>query len=1067
MTTIISSKSAKITAGLVGLVAGIAMFAITAQAATFTTNLKQGSTGADVKNLQLVLNMSADTQVATTGAGSPGNETSYFGPATKAAVIKFQNKHASEILAPVGLTAGTGYVGPSTRAMLNGTSGSTVGSTTTVPGCTSTVGFSPTTGQSCATGAVTTTTTTSSGPISASLANDNPAASAVVAGQATADLLHVAFTGNGTITNVKLLRTGISSNTALSNVYLFNGNSRVSDSASVNNTDGSILFNGLNIAVNGSLTLSVKADILSSVGGQIVGVTLTGFTTTGNAMTTTNIAGNYMSVATQPTMTAVTAAANSVGATATVNAGTTGFTFWSSAVTITNRTGILKGANFKYIGSAPADALQNVRLYVNGSAVGPTGVLNTVSNLLSFDFGSSPVTLNTGVSTIEVRADVVKGSNRTITISLPNAADLIVMDSQLGVNIAVTNNSSTGTTVTVNAGSVTTSVDSSFNATTVAGGTTSATLGQYKMKAYGEDVKVDSLKVTFATSSSVYTLDNIAVFANGSQVGSSANFLGTAALSFSLGSSLILPANQEVTITIKGDVINSSGTAYSAGTIAAVLSSVEWNGTGQSSSETITVVGTTGITGNTLTVGSGAGTFTRTSGFVTATTSPNTSGVKIGSFTLQAGSSEGIKVNSIGVKPAIAGFNGGTDIAITNYTTLTVKNGTTVLGNPIGNPTTATSTFSFSDISLPVNGSVTFDVYADIGSSASSTANPTITADMSVSYRGNVSNTTTVSSAAGVAVASASATLSAPTLVASSPVAQFVVGGSTMGIATFKLKTAAAGTSANVNELRFTTMGTDAITSITVGGVTKNVTGSGAGATTTVSGLNINVPFTGVDVPVTVKFSQFLDAGTPASTSGLTSGIASVKITLGHIQGTSGTGAAITSVATVDSNTMKLYASKPTVSGPSTASGSLTTGIQKIGEFTIGADVNGKIALATTSVKISTSTTGTMTVSNVMLSDDGGATAITNSNTQAVAVSGTAFDLGFTTAYEISAGASKTFSIYANVTGAYSASNTSIATQLNSTLASTTWNDVVSGSTGLTAAGIQNFGVSAYTLKNY
>src|SRR5437868_3282878 len=46
---------------------------------TFNTNLTVGSKGADVMALQKILNMSADTQVASSGAGSPGNESSYFG----------------------------------------------------------------------------------------------------------------------------------------------------------------------------------------------------------------------------------------------------------------------------------------------------------------------------------------------------------------------------------------------------------------------------------------------------------------------------------------------------------------------------------------------------------------------------------------------------------------------------------------------------------------------------------------------------------------------------------------------------------------------------------------------------------------------------------------------------------------------------------------------------------------------------------------------------------------------------------------------------------------------------
>lgn len=74
---------------------------------TFTRDLEFGAVGEDVRILQKFLNTHGFI-VASSGAGSPGNETTYFGSATKAALIKFQAAHS------VSPTAG--YFGPKTRA---------------------------------------------------------------------------------------------------------------------------------------------------------------------------------------------------------------------------------------------------------------------------------------------------------------------------------------------------------------------------------------------------------------------------------------------------------------------------------------------------------------------------------------------------------------------------------------------------------------------------------------------------------------------------------------------------------------------------------------------------------------------------------------------------------------------------------------------------------------------------------------------------------------------------------------------------------------------------------------
>lgn len=73
----------------------------------FSRDLELGMEGADVKALQAFLNEQG-FRVAATGAGSPGNESTYFGVRTKAALAAFQSAHA--------ITPALGYFGPLTRA---------------------------------------------------------------------------------------------------------------------------------------------------------------------------------------------------------------------------------------------------------------------------------------------------------------------------------------------------------------------------------------------------------------------------------------------------------------------------------------------------------------------------------------------------------------------------------------------------------------------------------------------------------------------------------------------------------------------------------------------------------------------------------------------------------------------------------------------------------------------------------------------------------------------------------------------------------------------------------------
>ncbi len=79
----------------------------------FVTDLYYGQRSIDVRYLQIFLKSQGPDIYPE------GLVTGYFGPLTRRAIIRFQEKYRDEILAPWGLTYGTGFVGRTTRAKIN------------------------------------------------------------------------------------------------------------------------------------------------------------------------------------------------------------------------------------------------------------------------------------------------------------------------------------------------------------------------------------------------------------------------------------------------------------------------------------------------------------------------------------------------------------------------------------------------------------------------------------------------------------------------------------------------------------------------------------------------------------------------------------------------------------------------------------------------------------------------------------------------------------------------------------------------------------------------------------
>ena len=464
---------------------------------TFTKNHQQGDTGGEVMWIQQFLNKNGYA-VSATGAGSPGNESTYFGAKTKAAIAKWQ--------AAAGISPAAGYWGPISRAKAN---------TMCVPGTPGVPG-----------------TPVSGNGLKVMLAAGSPVNVALVQGQAIGELARFTLqnptASEVSITSLGFNRIGVSNDEALVNVYLYEGATRLTDSASVSNT--AFNFNDssgvIKIPAGGSKTISVRSDILSGISGQQIGVSLVSVGTSATLDTSVKlpIVGGIQ------TISAATLATVDFNSSTSPSASSVDpqndYVVWQNTASIGNRAVNLETFTLEALGSNDADDVRNFRLYVDGVQIGSAVNQANADDMVVFDLSASPKRLETGGRVIKVVADIVGGSGETMQYSLRRASDIRAVDTELNQPVLATYNSLTAfsarsaTSATIASGTVSVTKAASSPNSNVSLNASNVKWATFEMRSSGENVKVTALGVDVAVSSSADGLDNGKVFLNGVQVGS-------------------------------------------------------------------------------------------------------------------------------------------------------------------------------------------------------------------------------------------------------------------------------------------------------------------------------------------------------------------------------------------------------------------------------------------------------------------------------------------------------------------------------------------------------------------
>lgn len=618
------------------------------------------------------------------------------------------------------------------------------------------------------------------GSVTLSLASDTPAAATAPRSAGDVIFTKVLFSGTGSVTSVKVTLSGLSANTDLSAIKLYDGTTQLGNTQTGFDANSQATFILTTPwEVSGTKTLTIAADIAAAAGANtaVLGIKTAADVVlkSGTVGGTFPANGNSISISTAAILGSLTATVSvSIPAAKSVDAGTT------IAETLLN-VALAAGANedidvtrfvAQKAGTHISTDITGLELYnVNTGAVLATVSGWDADSRAVFDLSASPLRIVKGATTtLEVRVPAGKikeGAGRTVSAQLPSTSPISArgVKYNLGVVTTIAALNTPPAVISVNAGSMTVVKGVTTPATgNIAPGTDNVKLASWDVTVRGEALRATSsvfnligtMQARHVTSCVLRDKDGTAVGGpvNHSFTTNDATTLTAAAPTVTFSSTITYPVGTNTYW------LNCNISASATGTVTArIFDGVTANSTvlamtGVSTGNSVAAASINGgtpaatVAGNTQTVQAGALAVTNLSTPPLQTVVVGAQSVHVASVNLSAATSgENARVTALTITDTL-----GATAAIGDMVNvrLTAEDGTTLLA-PSQNPAAAAIAFTLtSPLVIEKGKSVTVKLYADI--SASATIGATETHTFAVGNTAGAANVTVAGVATGATI---------------------------------------------------------------------------------------------------------------------------------------------------------------------------------------------------------------------------------------------------------------------------------------------------------------------------